>query len=60
MFIVETTSSGIPYFLRGTTWTCEPTRASTFDDQAAARAALDKARKFTKPAIYKAAEIKTA
>lgn len=54
---VATTNQGVGYFLRGTTWTSEPTRAATFATEADARTALDRARKFMKPAAFKAARV---
>jgi hypothetical protein len=44
------------WFLRGTTWTHRE-RAQEFETREAAEAALLRAKKFMKPAAYKAAQI---
>lgn len=59
MFIVTvSTDAGISY-LRGTIWTFADRRdrAQEFETATAAKAALDKAKKFMHPRIYKAAQI---
>ena len=53
-YMVQT---GTGWFLRGTAWTGTYDRASIYVGQQAAQAALEKARKFMKPAAYKAARI---
>ena len=57
MFVVTVTNNGIKWPLRGTNWAYSMDRAQQFETHAAAQAALEKARKFMKPAIYKRAVI---
>jgi hypothetical protein len=58
-FAVQLINNGFTFYLRGTTWTSDPARANLFPDPALASAALAKAKKFTKPALFKRAEIIT-
>jgi hypothetical protein len=59
MIVVRTTGE---YFLRGTAfphliWTGDVNRATDYPDCATARSALESAKKFTKRAAWKTAEI---
>lgn len=54
MFQIITTND---WYLKGTTWTSDPDRASKFNSRDEAQAALDRAKKFMRPAAYKAARI---
>lgn len=45
------------YYLRGTTATGDPERATRFATEAEARAALQRNRKFLRAAVWKAAKI---
>jgi len=60
MFIVTVLNNGTKWPLRGTVWAFDMSRAQLFETEAEARAALEKARKFMKPAIYKRAVIEAA
>lgn len=55
MFIVETVSESYTWYLKGTTWTSARETATRFDDAAAAKAGLDRARPYTKPKLWKKA-----
>ncbi len=57
MFQVTVTNEGGKYWLRGTTWAFHADRANSFETTEAATAALEKARKFMKPAQFKLAKI---
>ena len=57
MFIVTVNNSGLLFFLRGTVWAYSAERATAYASRAEAQAALEKARKFMKAAIYKRAQI---
>lgn len=57
MFIVTVAHNGEIWPLRGTVWAFSMDRAQKFETPEAAAAALEKARKFMKPAIYKKAVI---
>jgi len=57
MFIVTVNNSGLVFFLRGTVWAYTVERATVHASRAEAEAALAKARKFMKAAIYKRAQI---
>jgi hypothetical protein len=57
MFIVDTGDRSAPWFLRGTTWSRDPERAQKFATYDDARAALEKAKKFMKPATFHAARV---
>lgn len=58
-FIVTVMHNGEKWPLRGTVWAFSMDRAQHFDTREAAQAALEKARKFMKVAIYKKATIET-
>ncbi len=45
------------FWLRGTVWSFSPDRATPFTSEAAARAGLAAAKKFTKPAQFKTARV---
>jgi hypothetical protein len=49
-YIVEAPAS---WFLRGTVFTGDKSRASTFDSESAAQAAIAKAAQFSKPKMVK-------
>jgi hypothetical protein len=57
MFIVKITNAGGDYFMRRTTWAGDIDRADRFETREAAQTALTNNRKFTKPAMFKAARI---
>ncbi|RUV37442.1 hypothetical protein [Mesorhizobium sp. M7A.F.Ca.MR.148.00.0.0] len=57
MFIVTVNHNGEKWPLRGTIWAYSMDRAEQFPSEQAAQTALDKAKKFMKPAIYKKARI---
>jgi len=57
MFIVTVEHNGETWPLRGTIWALSMERAQKFETRDAAQAALDKARQFMKPALYKKARI---
>jgi len=57
LFIVVTPGYGGNWYLRGTTWTGEQERANKFTTHEAALTALNRARRFMKPAAFKAATI---
>lgn len=42
-----------PYWLRGTVWTSEPSRATMYQSIEVAEIAREKVRQFTKPAMFK-------
>lgn len=52
---VEVTNGGFVWYLRGTTWSSDPARAAQYATEEQARAALLRAKPFTKPALIKAA-----
>jgi hypothetical protein len=56
-FIVTVAHNGEVWPLRGTVWAFDMSRAQKFASPEEAQAALEKARKFMKPAIYKKAVI---
>ncbi len=56
-FIVSLTNSQQDWFLRGTTWAGSKDRAQRFATRDDARAALAKAKPFTRPALFKLARI---
>lgn len=60
MFIVTITNNGQTYYLRSTIWAFAADRAQRFETEAAARAQLEKARKFMKAAQFKQAVIAVA
>jgi hypothetical protein len=45
-YAVQLVNNGFTFFLRKTTWTSTPERASLFENEAAARMALDNAKQF--------------
>lgn len=53
MYIVILENGGEVWYLRGTTWTSQKVRANTFAESSDAATAIDKARKFMKPALRK-------
>lgn len=57
MFIVKLIHLGNTFYLRSTVWTSDPERASEFASEEAAKAGLEKARKFMKASQFKAAKI---
>ena len=57
MYMVTLTNNGETFFLRGTTWAFHADRAFQYETEGAARTALDKARQFMKPAMFKLAKI---
>jgi hypothetical protein len=56
-FIVTVAHNGETWPLRGTIWAFSMDRAQKFDTREAAQAALDKAKKFMKAALYRKAQI---
>ena len=60
MFIVTVTHNGNKVPLRGSVWAFHMDRAQKFETPEAAQAALDKAKKFMKAAIYRKAVIEPA
>lgn len=56
-FIVTVEHNGEKWPLRGTAWAYSMDRAQSFPTRETAQAALDKAKKFMKPAIYRKARI---
>ena len=56
-YLVTVNNSAVIFFLRGTVWSFSSERADKFATREAAQAALEKARKFMKPAIYRKAAI---
>jgi hypothetical protein len=56
-YIVTVENNGETWPLRGTIWAFSMERAQHFASEAAAQAALDKAKKFMKPALYRKARI---
>jgi hypothetical protein len=59
-FVVTTTNEGQTFWLRGTVWAFHFDRATQYDSREAAQAALDKAKKFMMPVIYRRAMIMPA
>ena len=57
MFIVTINNGGNDYFLRSTIWAFCIERAEQFNTEIEAQAALMKAKKFTKSALFKKAVI---
>ena len=57
MFIVTVEHNGEKWPLKGTVWAFSMERAQKFETQADAAAALVKAKKFMKAAIFKKAKI---
>jgi hypothetical protein len=57
MFVATLNNNGFTFFLRGTIWTSDPARAQLFADRTEAEFALEKARKFMKPGMFKKARI---
>lgn len=57
MFMVITEHNGEKWPLRGTNWAYSMDRAELFKTRELAQAALEKAKQFMKPAIYKKARI---
>ena len=55
-FLVQHGDGSCAWYLRGTAW-ANRGRAQVFDTREAAQAALDSARKFMRPATYRAASI---
>lgn len=53
---VEVVNGGFTWYLRGTTWTSDPARAYTWPTELKAREGLLRAKPFTKPAVYRAAQ----
>ena len=45
------------FYLRKTTWTTVPGREDVFATEEAARAALQKAKPYTKPTLFKRAQV---
>ena len=60
MFIVTVTNQGQQFWLRGTTWAFHADRVNQFQSEQAARDALEKARKFMKPSLFKLCQVKPA
>ena len=63
MFIIRIASSFInsfTWYRKGSTWTSERSRASTYETREAAQEALDRARPYTKPKDWKRATIEEA
>ena len=56
-YIVTVTMNGTKWPLRGTNWAYDMSRALYYPTREEAQAALDRARKFMKPAVYRAAVI---
>ena len=52
--IVTTENEGRTFYLRGTTWAFDADRANKFETLEQAKEAVEKAKKFMKPKIYKA------
>ena len=57
-YIATLTNQGFDFYLRGTVWAGAEDRATRFDSQEAALAAIEKARKFMKPSLVKKVVIK--
>ncbi len=57
-FVVTVDHNGQTWPLRGTTWAYSADRAQIFESKEAAEAALLKAKKFMKAAIYRKAVIR--
>jgi len=53
MIIVTVENGGIKWYLKSTTWTSLPDRADSFDSLIVAKAAVEKAKKFMKPLLFK-------
>ena len=60
MLRVRVENGGYTWCLKGTTWTGAPERADKFETRELAQAALDKAKSFTKPKLWKSAIIEEA
>lgn len=56
-YIVTVIYNGQKWPLRGTVWAFDMSRAQQFDTAEAAQAALDKAKRFMKPSLFKKARI---
>jgi len=59
-FAASIQNNGFTFYLRKTTWTTVPGREDIFPTEEAARAALLKAKPYTKPALYKKAQVVVA
>lgn len=57
MHIITTKNEGQTFYLRGTVWASYRDRATQYETVEQARAAIDKAKKFMHPRIYKAIQI---
>jgi hypothetical protein len=57
MFIVKLIHLGNTFYLRSTVWTSDPARASEFASEEAAKAGLEKAKKFMKASTAREAKI---
>jgi hypothetical protein len=55
--VVTVVNAGQRFWLKGTTWTFDKSRAHKFADTAAANAAIERASKFNKKAVMKRAEV---
>lgn len=56
-FIVTVSYNGVKWPLRGMAWAFSMDRAQKFTSREDAQAALDKAKKFMKPALHRSATI---
>jgi hypothetical protein len=56
-YVVRVTIPGGDFWLRSTIWTSMEDRADNFTTSEAAKEALVKAKKFMRPAVFKAARI---
>ena len=57
MFLVTLNHNGAAFFLRSTIWSAYSDRATVFETEEAAKAGLEKARKFMKASQFKAARV---
>lgn len=57
MFIVKVASANYTWFLKSTTWTSSIERASKFETREAAKEGLIKAKKYTRPDLFKKAAV---
>jgi hypothetical protein len=57
MYVVELHNNGTDYFLKGTTWAFNITRANLFESFEEAFKGLHKAKQFTAPKVFKLARI---
>lgn len=58
-YIARVENQGYTWMLKGTTWTSSIERADKFSSTHDAQQALQRAKRFTKPALFKRVEIIT-